>query len=423
MTRRRAVVLAARRPAVRRAARGLLERHRRRLGGDQGYVAGKGIITSVDGGRPQGARARSPAPRWTATQVSLADYRGKVVVVNVWGSWCGAVPGRGRRCWPHAAARPARARAWCSSASTAATPAAGNAQAFVRRFEIPYPQHLRPAAAARCWRSAARCPPNSVPEHRGHRRAGPGRRQRDRPDHPHHARRPRRGRAGGGWRVTLLDVGAWFQGTALSGSLVLALPGGRWSPGLVSFFSPCVVPLLPGYLSYATGLSGVDLENARRGRMVLGSFLFVLGFSFVFVAFGALFGALGDWLLAYTPADQRRARLPHDPARRRLRRAWCRGCSATCASTGCPAVGLAAAPLLGVLFGLGWTPCIGPTLSAVQALALQRGHRRARARCSASPTRLGLGCRSSSPGSRSAGCSARCGWVRRHQAWVTRSAA
>ena len=98
--------------------------------------------------------------------------------------------------------------------------------------------------------------------------------------------------------MTLLDVGSWFQGTALSGSMVLALPVAVLA-GLVSFFSPCVVPLLPGYLSYATGLSGVDLENARRGRMVLGSFLFVLGFSFVFVAYGAFFGSLGDWLLAY----------------------------------------------------------------------------------------------------------------------------
>ena len=78
--------------------------------------------------------------------------------------------------------------------------------------------------------------------------------------------------------------------------MVLALPVALLA-GLVSFFSPCVVPLLPGYLSYATGLSGVDLEDARRGRMVLGSFLFVLGFSFVFVAYGALSArsATGCW--------------------------------------------------------------------------------------------------------------------------------
>src|SRR5881397_2970244 len=91
----------------------------------------------------------------------------------------------------------------------------------------------------------------------------------------------------------------WFQQQASSGSLILAIPVALVA-GLVSFFSPCVVPLLPGYLSYATGLSGADLEEARRGRMLLGSFLFVLGFSMVFVAYGALFGSLGDWLITYT---------------------------------------------------------------------------------------------------------------------------
>ena len=69
--------------------------------------------------------------------------------------------------------------------------------------------------------------------------------------------------------------------------------------GLVSFFSPCVIPLLPGYLSYATGLSGADLESARRGRMLAGSLLFVLGFTAVFVALGSLSGAVGSWLITW----------------------------------------------------------------------------------------------------------------------------
>src|ERR1700753_488859 len=90
----------------------------------------------------------------------------------------------------------------------------------------------------------------------------------------------------------------WFQQQASSGSLVLAIPVALVA-GLVSFFSPCVVPLLPGYLSYATGLSGADLESARRGRMLAGSLLFVLGFSFVFVSFGALIGQVGEWLFTY----------------------------------------------------------------------------------------------------------------------------
>jgi cytochrome c-type biogenesis protein len=217
--------------------------------------------------------------------------------------------------------------------------------------------------------------------------------------------------------VTALDIAGWFQDTVLSGSLVLALPVAAVA-GLVSFFSPCVVPLLPGYLSYATGLSGVDLEQARRGRMVLGSFLFVLGFSFVFVALGTLSGALGDWLFRYTreisvalgfftilvgvafiglvPWLQRDLRVHRVPA-----------------------VGLAAAPLLGVLFGLGWTPCIGPTLSAVQALALHEGTATRGALLSVAYS-LGLGIPFLVAGfafRRTLGAVA---WVRGHQAWVTR---
>jgi cytochrome c-type biogenesis protein len=218
--------------------------------------------------------------------------------------------------------------------------------------------------------------------------------------------------------VTPLDVGLWFRDTVLSGSLVLALPVALVA-GLVSFFSPCVVPLLPGYLSYATGLSGVDLEQARRGRMVLGSLLFVLGFSFVFVVLGTLSGALGDWLFRYTrqisialgfftilvgvafiglvPWLQRDVRIHRVPA-----------------------VGLAAAPLLGVLFGLGWTPCIGPTLSAVQALALHEGTATRGAVLSVAYS-LGLGIPFLLAGLAFRRTLGAVRWVRRHQAWVTRA--
>jgi cytochrome c-type biogenesis protein len=217
--------------------------------------------------------------------------------------------------------------------------------------------------------------------------------------------------------VTTLDIAGWFQTTVLSGSLVAALPVAA-AAGLVSFFSPCVVPLLPGYLSYATGLSGVDLAEAKRGRMVLGSLLFVLGFSFVFVALGTLSGALGDWLFRYThqisvalgfftilvgvafiglvPWLQRDVRVHRVPA-----------------------VGLAAAPMLGVLFGLGWTPCIGPTLSAVQALALHEGTAARGALLSVAYS-LGLGIPFLVAGLAYRRMLGAVGWVRRHQAWVTR---
>ena len=166
-------------------------------------------------------------------------------------------------------------------------------------------------------------------------------------------------------------MGEWFQTTAGSGSLLLAIPVALVA-GLVSFFSPCVIPLLPGYLSYATGLSGADLESAKRGRMLAGSLLFVLGFTLVFVALGTLSGALGAWLITWqreitvvlglmtillglvfaglVPWLQRDWRLHRVPA-----------------------VGLAAAPLLGVLFGLGWTPCMGPTLGVITTLSINEG--------------------------------------------------
>jgi cytochrome c-type biogenesis protein len=203
----------------------------------------------------------------------------------------------------------------------------------------------------------------------------------------------------------------------LSGSLLLALPVAAVA-GLVSFFSPCVVPLLPGYLSYATGLSGADLADGRRGRMALGSLLFVLGFSFVFVVLGTLSGALGDWLWEYMrtisvvlgvitivvglaflgalPWLQRDVRFHKVPA-----------------------VGLAAAPLLGVLFGLGWTPCIGPTLAAVSTLAMNEGTAGRGALLSGAYS-LGLGIPFILAGLAFRRMLGAVAWVRRHPVWVTR---
>ena len=147
-----------------------------------------------------------------------------------------------------------------------------------------------------------------------------------------------------------------------SGFLVAAFPI-AFIVGVISFLSPCVLPLVPGYLSFAAGFSG------SRGKVFLGSLLFVLGFSAVFVSFGAIFGSLGNQLVANEAVISRvlglitiflgfifYGRFPFSPTIRPKMR-----------TTG----GLLGAPMLGVLFGIGWTPCIGPGLAVVQTLAFQ----------------------------------------------------
>lgn len=213
-------------------------------------------------------------------------------------------------------------------------------------------------------------------------------------------------------------MGDWFQETAGSGSLALAIPVAVLA-GLVSFFSPCVLPLLPGYLSYATGLSGAELASGdvRRSRMLAGSVLFVLGFSVVFVGLGVLSTqvfqffntnartfdvilgvlaiVLGLAFMGLVPLLQRDARIHRVPA-----------------------VGLAAAPLLGFLFGLGWTPCIGPTLGVILTLALNETG--ARGGLLLAFYSLGLGIPfiiAALAWRRALGAFA---WVRRHQQWVVR---
>ena len=168
--------------------------------------------------------------------------------------------------------------------------------------------------------------------------------------------------------MTATGLGDGLAGTVLDGPLLLALPIAALA-GLVSFASPCVLPLVPGYLGYVTGLTGVDLERQRRGRLVLGAVLFVLGFTAVFMTIGVAAGGLGGLLTRW---DDQIARvmgvvvigmglvfLGAFPALQRERRLSVR-----------PTAGLVGAPLLGVVFGLGWAPCIGPVFSAVIALTL-----------------------------------------------------
>lgn len=199
------------------------------------------------------------------------------------------------------------------------------------------------------------------------------------------------------------------------GSLLLAVPVAL-AAGAISFASPCVLPLVPGYLSYVTGMSAVDAQDAQarkdaqarghdeepeaedgasasagqtgtltktravvsagrvlRGRTVLGATLFVLGFTAVFVSAGAAFGYAGANLIAHErmleevfgslvillglffagAVPQRWSGWLQRDARLHYR----------------PTAGLVGAPLLGMVFGIGWTPCLGPTLTAVQTLA------------------------------------------------------
>jgi len=194
-------------------------------------------------------------------------------------------------------------------------------------------------------------------------------------------------------------VAELFQGltageVAFSGSLLIALPLAVLA-GIVAFASPCVLPLAPAYLGYVAGATGdsrggaVATRRASQARVLTGVSLFVLGFASVFVLFSVAFASLGAVLQQWLPLVvrlagvlvilmgfvfigqvsflQRSFRLP-----------------------GKTATGLIGAPVLGVVFGLGWAPCVGPTLVAVNALALSVGDI-PRAVLLASAYSLGLG--------------------------------
>lgn len=148
------------------------------------------------------------------------------------------------------------------------------------------------------------------------------------------------------------------------GNLLIAMSVASLA-GLISFFSPCVIPLVPGYLSYASGMS----DTKSRSRVLLGSLLFVSGFTALFISYGLLFGELGSKIaqnsrvisivLGLLTIVMGLVFLLNEKFYRSFKPSWKMR------------TGLISAPFLGFAFGIGWTPCIGPTLGAVQVLAFE----------------------------------------------------
>ena len=148
------------------------------------------------------------------------------------------------------------------------------------------------------------------------------------------------------------------------GNLLIAMSVASFA-GLISFFSPCVIPLVPGYLSYASGMS----DTKSRSRVLLGSLLFVSGFTALFISYGLLFGELGSKIaqnsrvisivLGLLTILMGLVFLLNEKFYRSFKPSWKMR------------TGLISAPFLGFAFGIGWTPCIGPTLGAVQVLAFE----------------------------------------------------
>lgn len=172
-------------------------------------------------------------------------------------------------------------------------------------------------------------------------------------------------------------MGETFAELARGGPLLLAI-GAAALAGLVSFLSPCVLPLVPGYLSYVTGLAGADLDAAlgersvARWRVLAGTGLFVAGFTAVFTAMAVLFASVGRFFFEHTRALEigggvliillGLAFLGLMPGARREWRVH-----------RLPRAGLLGAPVFGAVFALSWVPCVGPTLGTVLTMATVSG--------------------------------------------------
>ncbi len=178
--------------------------------------------------------------------------------------------------------------------------------------------------------------------------------------------------------VATAGLGQSFAETAFSGAMLVAIPVALLA-GLVSFLSPCVLPLVPGYLGYVgsmsasgAGAGGTAARRASSARLAGGVALFVAGFTAVFVTYGVLAGSVGGALREHAGTVSRvlgvvvivmglvfMGFVPFMQADKRVHVS--------------PRAGLWGAPLLGIVFAIGWTPCIGPTLAAILALGLESG--------------------------------------------------